>query len=682
MSESSRARGAGARIAVDIGGTFVDAIAFDPGADDVRLAKVATTPAAPSEGVLEAVAALSGDLADLDTFIHGTTLGLNAVLTRAGATSGLITNAGFIDLLEIGRSDVPFESMYDFRYVRPTPLVPRRRIRGVGGRLDHHGRELEPLDEAAVGIAAAELRAAGCDSIAICFLHSYTNPDHERRAAAAAAEAAPGLTISASVDVAPEYREYERLSTTVVDAYVSPIFARYVDALADGLRDAGHHGRFLITRSAGGAMTADAAREAPSLTLLSGPAGGIIGATALSEAAGIPDIIAFDVGGTSLDTCVISGGRPTEVYQARIEQFPLLIPVYDIRTLGAGGGSIASVSDGLLQVGPASAGAAPGPVAYGRGGDRVTLTDAAIVLGHIDPDGFVGGSFSLDAKAAEAAVDAQVAVPLGRTTVDGAAAVLDVLLAKTVGAVREITVERGMDPADFALLAYGGAGPLLATGLAREMDIDEVVVPRMPAGFSAWGMLMADLEVDVARTILTPLDDSELAAVKAATAELAERADASLAAQEVAPEARSAHSRLDLRYLGQEHVLEIALGGDDTAESLTARFNDAHQARYGHRLESGVEIVTLRVRGVGALSKPSLPAYRPQPAGEPRTREAFDLAEGRMRTFAVHKRSQLGIDAWIEGPALVVEDTAVTVVHADQRVRSDAMGLLHVRGAA
>jgi N-methylhydantoinase A len=670
----------GLRIAVDIGGTFVDAIEFDPIRGTARLTKSASTPASPAQGVLTAIGALMGDLGSLDTFIHGTTLGLNAVLERRGATTGLITNDGFRDLLEIGRSDVPFEHMYDFRYVRPRPLVPRRRTRGVRGRIDYRGRELEPLDEAAVIAVARELiEEHHCTSIAICFLHSYANPAHERCAVRLIRDAWPDLTVSASVDVSPEYREYERLSTTVVDAFVSPIFGRYVDDLERGLEQHGHRGRFLITRSAGGAMTADAARQTPSLTLLSGPAGGIIGATAVARSLGRSNLIAFDVGGTSLDACVIVDGHPTEVYEARIEQLPLLIPVYDIRTIGAGGGSIASIRDGLLEVGPESAGADPGPAAYGRGSTRPTVTDAAIVLGYIDPSGFVGGSFQLDVDAAVRAVESAIAEPLGRSVPDAASAILDVLLARTVGAVREITVERGMDPREFTLLAYGGAGPLVATGLARDMGIAEILVPRMPAGFSAWGMLMADLEHDVAATILAPLDAAPtLADVANRLSELTDRADAALAGQGVPSVDRRTMARLDLRYQGQGHVLEVPIEPGDGSRAIAERFHALHSQRYGHRLESGIEVVTLRVRGIGSLPKPSMPPFEPQPAEAFGTRHAYDLATRSMREFQVVHRETLTPDTVIAGPLLVTEDTAVTVVHGDQHVFADAFGMLHV----
>lgn len=684
MSGTDRAPATGGtRIAVDIGGTFVDAIGFDPSTGTTRLAKASTTPAAPATGVLDAVSILSERLDGLNTFTHGTTLGLNAILERRGAVTGLITNDGFRDILEIGRSDVPFSNMYDFRYVRPRPLVPRRRTCGVGGRMDHRGQELQPLDEAAVAEAARYLvEEQGCETIAICFLHSYANPDHERRAAAIVRSRYPGITVSASVDVAPEYREYERTSTTVVDAYVSPIFARYIDALGESLAARGHAGRFLITRSAGGAMTADEARRAPSLTVLSGPAGGIIGASALARAAGLTDVITFDVGGTSVDACVVVDGRPAEVYEAALEHLPLLIPIYDIRTLGSGGGSIARVEDGLLLVGPQSAGAAPGPVAYGRGGTRPTVTDAALVLGYLDPDAFLGGAMRLDLAAARSAVEEQLATPLGRGAVEAAAAVFDVMMAQTTGAIREITVERGMDPRQFVLLAYGGAGPLVATSLAREMELAEVVVPQMPAGFSAWGMLMADIEVDVARTVLARVDDDLPARIDRLLAEVRPLVFDSLARQGVDDGSRSIVARLDIRYMGQEHVLEVLHEPGLDAATIQERFDEVHERRHGHRLESPAEVVTLRVRGLGALPKPGLPPA-PVPTATPVVeREAYDLATRTMRTFRVIAREAMRPGGeWEDGPALLLEPTAVTVVNGDQRFRLDELGLIRVRRA-
>ncbi|MBM3679676.1 MAG: hydantoinase/oxoprolinase family protein, partial [Actinobacteria bacterium] len=401
------------RVAVDIGGTFVDAVELDLETRTIRLEKAPTTPRQPWEGVIAAIERLGTPLDRVDLFIHGTTLGLNAVLERRGARTGIVTNEGLRDVFLIGRSNVPDHAMYDFQYERPPSIVRRRDTAGVRGRLDYKGRELERLSEDDVRAAGRLLvDEQGVEAIAVCFLHSYRNPDHERRAAAILRESHPGVQVSVSHEILREYREYERTSTTVLDAYIRPIFARYVDRLEEELRARGLGGRFLIMRSGGGAMTAGQARETPTHTMLSGPAGGIVGAARIGSAFERPELLTFDVGGTSLDLCVIERGDPVAVHEAELERYPLLIPVFDIRTIGAGGGSIASVDDGLLRVGPRSAGAEPGPIAYGRGGVEPTVTDAAIVLGYIEPARFLGGSMPLDGAAARDGIERTIAAGL------------------------------------------------------------------------------------------------------------------------------------------------------------------------------------------------------------------------------------------------------------------------------
>ncbi|MPZ26444.1 MAG: hydantoinase/oxoprolinase family protein [Micromonosporaceae bacterium] len=672
------------RLAVDIGGTFVDAMELDARTQRVRFRKAPTTPAAPADGVLAAVAALGTDLSEVELFIHGTTLGLNAVLERRGAITGIITNAGFRDIFLIGRGNVPPEHMYDFQYERPASLVRRRHTAGVRGRLDYKGRVVEELDPDSVREAARVLvDEHGVRSIAVCFLHSFLDPSHEQAAAALIRAAHPQVSVSVSTDIVREYREYERTSTTVLDAYIRPIFERYVDALAAGLAGDGFAGRFLIMRSGGGSMTADAARVSPTHTVLSGPAGGIVGAGYLAEALGRDNLLTFDIGGTSLDTCVIEQGAAAAAYEAQLEHFPLLIPAYDIRTIGAGGGSIAWLDRGLLKVGPHSAGADPGPVCYGRGGTRPTVTDASVVLGYLDPDRFLAGEMGLHAEAATKALDEQVAQPLGLPVVAAAAGVYDVLLARTVGAVRQITVERGHDPRRFSLLAYGGAGPLLAALLAREMGIQEVVVPLAPAGFSAWGMLSADIVDDFSRTVLAELDDAAAARLADQFREVEAEAAGSLAGQGV-PEQRAVLERqLELRYLGQEHSMIVTVGRDLAPEPVRRSFEELHRARYGHAMDNPVQILNLRVRAIGRSDRPGL-VRPPAGDGDPARallshREAYDFGARAVARFAVYDRSRLAPGDRFTGPALVDEGTATTVVPGGSEVEVDPYGHLLLR---
>lgn len=675
------------RLAVDIGGTFVDAMELDQRTGVVRFRKASTTPARPWEGVIAAIEALGTDLRQAELFIHGTTLGLNAVLERRGGATGIITNAGLRDIFLIGRGNVPDDHMYDFQYQRPPSLVERRHTAGVRGRLDHRGREVEPLDEAHLREVAAQLiDGEGVISIALCFLHSYLNPDHERRAAALLRSWYPNVTVAVSTDIVREYREYERTSTTVLEAYIRPIFERYVDELERGLAERGFDANFLIMRSGGGSMTSATAKRSPTPTVLSGPAGGIVGGAYIAEVLGRENLLTFDIGGTSLDACVIEGGTAVVTHEAELEHFPLLIPTYDIRTIGAGGGSIASIERGLLKVGPRSASAVPGPVCYGRGGTEPTVTDASVVLGYVDPESFLSGQMTLHHAEARAAVIERIATPLGVSAEAAAAGIFDVMLAKTVGAVRQITVERGHDPRVFSLLAFGGAGPLVAPLLAMEMGVGEVIVPFAPSGFSAWGMLSADVVTDHGRTRMEVIDDIDLDDLAAEFDDVCNEALASLAEQGVAPERMLVERQLELRYLGQEHTLTLTVGTELDADRIRAEFNDLHRVRYGHAMDTQVQILTARVRGIGRTDRPEL-GVTPAGDGDPAQavtghRSAFDFGTRTMASFAVYDRFRLESGDQLTGPALIDEGTSTTVVHSGQVVAVDEHGYLLITPAS
>ena len=674
------------RLAVDIGGTFVDAIELDTASGEFRFRKASTTPRNPADGVLDAIAALATPLERTALFTHGTTLGLNAVLERRGANVGIITNEGFRDIFLVGRANVPDAHMYDFQYARPAPLVRRRSIAGVKGRLDYRGRVVDELDETGVVDAARRLvEEQGVEAIAVCFLFSFIDPSHERRAQALIRETCPGIRTSISSDIAREHREYERTSTTVLDAYVRPIFERYVDELESRLRERTFDGRFLIMRSGGGAMTAEEARRSPTNTVLSGPAGGIAGGAFLARTLDRHDLITFDVGGTSLDVCMIEDGRAAAAFEAALENHPLLIPIYDIRTIGAGGGSIARLDAGLLNVGPQSAGAEPGPICYGRGGTRPTVTDACLVLGYMDPDAFLGGAMPLDRDRARAGIRDEIAEPMSSTPEVAAARMLDVLMARTVGAVRQITVERGRDPRQSALLAFGGAGPMFASMCGLEMDLKEVIVPNTPAGFSAWGMLSADVVDDFSRTHIALLDEVPAAELDAAFREIEEDATASLRRQGVARGQATLLRQLELRYLGQEHALPVDVGGTIDVAAIVRSFADQHEARYGHRMDARVQILNIRIRAVGRTAKPPL---RELPRREatasaptPGSRRAWCFATRRMTRFASWRRQDLAAGDTIAGPALIDEGTSVTVMHTGQRLSVDRFGHLVIEMA-
>jgi len=670
------------RLAVDIGGTFVDAMELDQRTGVVRFCKASTTPAEPWKGVLAAIEDLGTDLSQAELFIHGTTLGLNAVLERRGGVTGIITNAGLRDIFLIGRGNVPDDRMYDFQYQRPASLVQRRDTAGVAGRLDHLGRVVTPLNEDELREIARHLvEDNDVISIAVCFVHSYRNPASEQRAAQLLREWYPDVKVSVSTDIVQEHREYERTSTTVLEAYIRPIFERYVDELERGLSERGFDSQFLIMRSGGGSMTSATAKLSPTPTVLSGPAGGIVGGEYIASTLERDKVLTFDIGGTSLDACVIDGGYAVVTHEAELEHFPLLIPAYDIRTIGAGGGSIAAVERGFLKVGPRSASAVPGPVAYGRGGTEPTVTDASVALGYVDPESFLSGTMRLhDAEAIEA-IRTEIAEPLGLSVTAAAAGIFDVMLAKTVGAVRQITVERGHDPRAFSLLAFGGAGPLVAPLLAREMGVAEVIVPFAPSGFSAWGMLSADVVTDFSRTRIEILDRADAFSLAQDLDRVGGLALESLTEQGIAPADAELERQLELRYLGQEHALAVTVGGGaiDTA-AVRAAFDDLHRLRYGHALANEVQILTLRVRGIGRTARPQLHTSErvgPDPsAAFVKTRSAFDFGSRTLADFAVYDRSRLQPGHSFAGPALVDEGTSTTVVHSGQRVTVEDHGYL------
>lgn len=672
------------RIAVDIGGTFVDAVAFDAGSRELRVEKAPTTPDEPARGVMDAVAKLGVDLTSVEAFLHGTTLGINAYLEREGARTGILTNQGFRDVYEIARTNVPRRAMYDLLYDKAEPLVPRRRRLGVPGRLAPDGSELEPLDEDAVARAADRLvEEEGVESLAVCFLHAYRNPDHERRAGEIVADRHPDLSLSLSSEITREYREYERTSTAVIDAYIKPIFASYVDRLREALEAEGFGGSFLLARSGGGTLTAEAAKRAPVHTILSGPAGGLIGATHVAGETGHPDLISVDLGGTSLDACVVEDGSPAVEYEADLEHLPIVIPVYDIRTIGAGGGSIAWLDGELLKVGPRSASADPGPMCYGRGGEEPTVTDAALVLGYLDPDAFLGGEMGLDGQAAHRGIG-EIAGPLGMSPLEAARGVYDVTVAKMVGAIREITVEKGLDPRDFSVLAYGGAGPMVVPLLGRETEIARVVVPQAPSAFSAWGMLNADVMHDFSRTEVALLSEIEAEELEAMFAPLEEEAAAALTEEGFGEGAFRLERSVDMRHFGQEHTVEVPVGAPVALDDLASRFEERHRSRYGHVMDDPPQVVHLRVRAVGELEKPPLERAAGRGNGgeggdagsEIGSREAYCFARREVVDFAVHDRGGLAPGDRVDGPAIVREPTTTVVLQSDQRAAVDDFGQL------
>lgn len=656
------------RAAVDVGGTFTDVVALDAASGELIVDKVETTPADPSKGVLDALAKSGAPMDHIAYFVHGTTLALNALLTRTGARVAIVTTKGFRDVFELGRTDR--EPMYDLTFRKPESLVPRSRVFEAPERLAWDGAVLEPVDTAAVRDVARAIVAADVQAVAVCLLHSYANPDHEVEVGEILRQELPGVDITLSHELLRVYREYERTSTSVLDAYVKPVVRHYLDVLDGQLVARGFGGHFLMMRSGGGAMTVDSAKERPVNLVLSGPAGGVVGAAAFADLVGAPNLITLDMGGTSLDAAIIIGGQPTVTTAATFQGLPVSLPTLDIKTIGAGGGSIGWVDAGdHLQVGPQSAGADPGPASYGRGGTEPTVTDAALASGFLGGDTALGGELTLDRELAARSME-PIAQTMGISGDDVAAGMLRIATTKVVGAVREITVERGHSPADFAILSFGGAGGIIAADTARELGVPRVIVPPGPGAFSAMGMLMADVAHDFARTRITDLAAVDAEALEADYRELESLAEAALETDGFAAVDRTLTRTADIRYQGQEHTVAITLPEGVIDEALAAdvreAFGVAHETQYGHRTEDPVEIVTIRVRGAGLVSRPQLPTMAAgDGAATARTsRGVWRGGELGRVDYAVYEREALTPGVRVEGPAVVEERTATTVIHA------------------
>jgi N-methylhydantoinase A len=668
---------AGTRIAIDVGGTFTDVVTLEDASGAFRFDKVPTTPSDPQQGVLDGFAATGVQMADVATFIHGTTLGLNALLTRRGAKTGIITTRGFRDVYLLGRTNrIP---MYDFRYRKPASLVERQHILEVTERLDFEGAVLVEFDEESARTAARRVGELGLHSVAISFLHSYVNPAHEQRMAAILREVAPDVEITVCSDLSRELREYERTSTGVLDAYIKPIVRSYLSKLEGTIAGRGFRGQFLTTRSGGGAMTVAAAKDAPVNLILSGPAGGVLGAAWFARAAHQPNLITIDMGGTSLDASLIVDGEPLTYFDASFEGLPINLASLYIHTIGAGGGSLVWIDEGNhLQVGPASAGAEPGPASYGRGGTQATFTDAALHVGYLGNDMALAGSLTLDPERAADALQA-AASALGMSVDTVARGVLRISTTKIQGAVRAITVELGHNPADFALLAFGGGGGLVAVDVARELSIGTVIVPPGPGAFCAFGMLMADVRHDYARTLIGLLDQLDPAAVRGHFAAMRQLGDAALQDEGFGPDARSYLMAVDMRYVGQEHSVRLAVAADfSTAEAdrLRVAFAEAHERAYGHTMPDPIEVVAVRLSAIGHQPHPHVPTQERRDGFTvaPHATRPVIQADGTVAEYAVYHRDDFRHGDRVTGPAVVGEHTGTTVLHAGDAAVIGAYG--------
>ena len=681
------------RIGIDVGGTFTDFIEI--GADQaIRIVKVPTVASAPAEGVLAGLTQLAesrGGLAEylalVEMIVHGTTITTNAVLTRRYAKTGYVTTKGFRDILNSRRGIK--RNAFTAKEAPPEPIVPQYLVRTVAGRIDKTGTEIEPLSEADVREAAAHLRAEAVEAVAVCTMFAFLNPAHEQRIGAILREEIPGAYVTLSSEVLPQARLYERGSTTVFNAAVGPLLRRYVDDLIARLREAGFRGQFFTMQSNGGVMTPEVVRDFAAGTLLSGPASGPVAGLFFARDYGLGTLITMDMGGTSLDVCLVRDGRPAITAAAEVAEYALALPSLDINAIGAGGGSVASVQDGVLTVGPDSAGAEPGPACYRLGGDRPTVTDANLVLGLIDPANFLGGSKRLDFDAAERAIGLHIAEPLALTTPQAALGIVRVINAKMADGVRAVSVARGFDPREACLVAAGGAGPLHACGVAEELEMELILVPSGSSVFCAAGMLASNLRQDIVRHAAVRLSGGAeaIGALNRLRQELAQRGRDILAREGIPAARQRLEFSADMQFEGQFNVLETRLPMLDCDAKITETdlpairraFEEAHERVYGYVLAGEpVEIQSLRLTAIGLSEPLAFPKLK-------RANGAADIALRGVRPVwsaygraeaPVYDGARLEAGHSLTGPALIDHPTTTINIALGWQARVDAIGNL------
>lgn len=691
------------RLGIDIGGTFTDATLLNEDTGEIHIAKVPSTPDDLSRGFMESVDGIlrqnSVAPAEVTYLVHATTIATNAIIEGKVARSGFVTTDGFRDMLEIARQIRP--SLYDLQFERPKPLVPRHLCFGIPERLDAQGQILTPLDEEATREAAQKLRDEQVESIAVCLLHAYVNPAHERRVGQIIQEVYPEAILSLSSEVAPEFREYYRASTTVINASIRPIVARYLDRIRERLRQEGLVAELLLMQSGGGVFTFAEAIRKPVFMVESGPAAGVISAAYLGGTLGHQNMISFDMGGTTAKVGLIQDGAPrvTKDYEVGVAAkagvgadrgggYPIRTPVIDLAEVGTGGGSIAWVdSGGVLRVGPQSAGADPGPVCYGQSGTQPTVTDANLVLGRLQPDMFLGGKLQLDRKAAQQAIQVQCADPLGLDIIKAAHGIVEIANAAMVNALRLVSVQRGYDPREFVLVACGGAGPVHANRLAMETEIPTLVVPLSPGTFSSLGLLVTDLKHDYSTTMIERIKRLDIAAVENVYGEMEASGRSTLKREGVPPEEMSFLRQVDMRYVGQSYELTVSLSRNTLSSAeidrVLQQFHQEHDRAYGFSAPGEpVEFVSLRLAAIGQIRKPRLRELE-------QDRGTADLTSARKAIrpvyFAesdgyvdcpIYDRYRLAVGHILKGPAMVVEFDSTTIIHPGYQAEVDQFGNL------
>jgi N-methylhydantoinase A len=676
------------RVAIDVGGTFTDLVGYDEANGQLIVAKESTTPDEFSRGVQAALTRSKIPPARVNRyFANGSTIVINALTERKGARTALLATRGFRDVLEIQRSDRP--DIYNFVYSKPKPFIPRRHSLEVSERLDAAGRVVEPLDSASLERALEACRQQDIEAIAICLFNAYANGAHERACAEVIRRRWPQVFVCTSHELTQEYREYERANTTVLNAYVQPVVARYLKNLETGLRQRGVTATLYAMASNGGAISFPQARRAPIQVVESGPVAGAIGAQAIGARLGLRHLMTLDVGGTTAKTALLHNGQMrinTDYFIERSTTFagyPIKVPSLDIVEVGAGGGSILWRDEGgVLRVGPRSAGAMPGPSSYGRGGTDPTLTDAFLLTGALDPNYFLGGEIRLQAGRAVTAYN-RMAAGLRLSPEKLAHGAIRLANAQLINTLKLISVKRGYDPRDFTLVAFGGGGPLHACALARELGMREVIIPLLPGVFSAWGMLMADLRRDFVRTSLMPVDADARTHLQRIFGELSGQAREIFEAEGYARGMRVRYF-VDARYRGQEHTVKVPLAvselGPRGMTVLRRRFDELHQASYEFRLSDPLEIVNCHLVAYARLPKPAvaeLPRARTRPRPPLKGKRAV-IFNGRRLRLPVYERTALGRGASVTGPAIIEEPTSTTLMHPGDRLTVDEFGNLRV----
>ena len=667
-------------LGVDVGGSFTDLVLFDTAAGTLEVLKTPSTPGNQADGVLAGMRQLGVEAKELTRMAHGTTVATNTALERDGARLAIVTTAGHKDVLVVGRGNRT--AMYNIKARAPRPLVARSRCFEVNERLRVDGTVLRPLDEAEVEALAARLAEADVEAVAICLLHAYANPEHERRCAALIARRLPALAVTTSAEVLPEFREYERFSTTALNAYVAPRMRRYLRLLSRELAEAGMSAPLAIMTSNGGSLPLARVEAMPILSMLSGPAAGVIAATHVGSAAGHRDLITCDMGGTSTDVCLVSGGQYGMTSEGRIGAFPIKIRQIDINSVGVGGGSIAALGmGGSLSVGPRSSGAVPGPCCYRRGGIEPTITDANVALGRLGVDRPLGGEIVLDGAAARAAI-AGLAGRLDLNPAEMAEGILRIAAVTLAAAIKEVSVMRGIDPRNFALLAFGGAGPLHAAAVAEELGMHTILVPPLPGNLSALGLLIADVRRDFVRTRISASAKTAIGDVHANLAVLLRAGEAELESAGFACGRRRFAASLDMRYAGQSFELSVPVAIDVAAIGEIERaFAVVYAKRYGATRDAAIEIVSYRLAAWGLSEKPHLPAIDPRKrtlaTAEAGVRTVvFDRRERQVKIF---DRGRLPVGRAVAGPALIEEAGSTSVVPPGWNAELNAIGCLVLR---